>query len=472
MPKNNRTVTLARVSSKTQEDGYSLDSQQKTIRKYCTDKNLKVIKEFRLSETASKNERRKVFQEMLGYLKKNNAMNLVVEKTDRLTRNFRDAVVVDDWLEGDEFRRLHMVKESLEIHKYARSDTKLMWNIYLSFAKKYTDNLREEAMKGWDEKLAQGWTPASPPHGYKTIKQDGKRIHVLDEERAFIVERAFSLYSMPGQNVETAAQELTASGLTTSRGRPLTKSAVYKMLRNKYYIGTIQFAGKEYPGAQEPLLTKELFDAVQDKLSHGRATKKRVHDPVLKGVMRCKSCKAMVTWSLQKGYYYGACQRRNDVCRKYPFIRHDRVEDQVIRSIELVDAQDKKQLKFMRLMSALNAMREPYVGSHRKMVTKHLRQQQTRLERMIDNLYEDKIAGVMDEQKYTTRATQLQDDITIIEYRLKKIEAVEPKTSNIIEPPKSICELYERESKVGKRMIIAEVLTINFQAGAAQVYPR
>lgn len=44
--------------------------------------------------------------------------------------------------------------------------------IYLAFAKKHTDNLREEAMKGWAEKLAQGWMPAPPPPGYKTATED------------------------------------------------------------------------------------------------------------------------------------------------------------------------------------------------------------------------------------------------------------------------------------------------------------
>ena len=170
-----RTVTLARVSSKSQEEeGYSLDAQLKLMRQYCSERKLNVITEFRISETASKNERRTVFREMLRYITQNNITNLVVEKTDRLTRNFRDAVVVDDWLEADQRRVLHMVKEGLVIHKYSRSDTKLMWNIYLSFAKKYSDNLREEAMKGWYEKLAQGWMPSPPPPGYKTAIEDGQ----------------------------------------------------------------------------------------------------------------------------------------------------------------------------------------------------------------------------------------------------------------------------------------------------------
>ncbi|QQR53282.1 recombinase family protein [bacterium] len=88
--------------------------------------------------------------------------HLAVEKTDRLTRNFKDSVAIDDWLAKDEDRMLHAVKEGLLLHKNSKSDVKFMWNIHLAVAKKYTDNLREEAMKGWAEKLAQGWLPAPP----------------------------------------------------------------------------------------------------------------------------------------------------------------------------------------------------------------------------------------------------------------------------------------------------------------------
>lgn len=161
---DNTAVILARVSSKAQEDeGYSLDSQLKLLQGYCHQRELEVVKIFKIAETASKEQSRKVFHELLLHLSTHKIFHLAVEKTDRLTRNFRDAVAIDDWLEQDPRRRLHAVKENLLLHKEARSDVKFMWNIHLSVAKKYSDNLREEAMKGWAEKLAQGWLPSQPP---------------------------------------------------------------------------------------------------------------------------------------------------------------------------------------------------------------------------------------------------------------------------------------------------------------------
>ena len=146
-----------------------LISQLKLLKGYCEKQDLEVIKIYKIAETASKEQSRKIFQELLTYLSKQKIYHLAVEKTDRFTRNFRDAVAIDEWLEKNENRRLHAVKENLLLHKNAKSDVKFMWNIHLSVAKKYTDNLREEAMKGWAYKLAQGWLPSVPPPGYMTV---------------------------------------------------------------------------------------------------------------------------------------------------------------------------------------------------------------------------------------------------------------------------------------------------------------
>ena len=110
----NSAVILARVSSKSQEDeGYSLDSQLKLLQGYCISNNLSVVKVYKIAETASKQQSRKVFNELLAYMQNNNVYNLAVEKTDRLTRNLRDAVAIDDWLEADSNRMLHAVKENI-----------------------------------------------------------------------------------------------------------------------------------------------------------------------------------------------------------------------------------------------------------------------------------------------------------------------------------------------------------------------
>jgi site-specific DNA recombinase len=97
------------------------------------------------------------------FIEDNNVKHLIVEKVDRHVRNLHDAVETNDWLMADEAKRVHFVKDSLVMHKNSRSQEWLNWGIRVVMAKNYIDNLREEAMKGWAEKLAQGWLPGVPP---------------------------------------------------------------------------------------------------------------------------------------------------------------------------------------------------------------------------------------------------------------------------------------------------------------------
>src|SRR4051812_26772576 len=104
-----KCVVLARVSSRAQEEeGYSLDAQERLADEYCSKKQLKTLRVFRITETASKAKERQVFGEMMKYIVKNRIKVLVVEKADRLTRSFKDMVMIDDWLEADDTRQVHL----------------------------------------------------------------------------------------------------------------------------------------------------------------------------------------------------------------------------------------------------------------------------------------------------------------------------------------------------------------------------
>src|ERR1039458_9063463 len=124
------------------------------------------------------------------------------------------------------------------------------------------------------------------------------------------------------------------AGLRTKQGRPFSKSHVHRILTNPFYIGINRFDGKEYPGAQEPIISKELFERVQRKLHRGRAQPFTKHHPTLQGLIRCEDCGSIVTWSLQKGRYYGVCRRLTDNCKKGRALREDRVEAIILEQLK------------------------------------------------------------------------------------------------------------------------------------------
>ncbi|HUD06814.1 MAG TPA: recombinase family protein [Candidatus Saccharimonadales bacterium] len=466
------SVILARVSSKAQEDeGYSLDSQSKLLANYCESKGFEVVKTFRITETASKQQSRKIFQELMAYMLENKIYHLVVEKTDRLTRNFRDAVAIDDWLDGNENRMLHAVKENLLLHKNAKSDVKFMWSIHLSVAKKYTDNLREEAMKGWAEKLAQGWLPSPPPPGYMTITQNGKRIHVPDPASHGIMHSIFKKYLDPGHSVNSIAREMDILGLKTKMGRPFSKSHVHRILSNTFYIGINHFDGKDYPGAQETFISKELFDQVQGKLHKGRPTRLYRHNPVLKNVITCEDCGGMVTWQYQKGRYYGACQRRNKSCSSVKFLREDKVEEAIIKELEKLVSPSQEVIDWVA-----SSMREEHqinIDNREKMLAS-METQLVRLERMDNELYDDKLAGVIPLDKYEIKHAQFMAQKNDIEVKRAEIDVSIAKGLEqrliILELSQKAASIYQMRSPDQKRLIITKLFAnITYKGGLVSV---
>jgi site-specific DNA recombinase len=101
-------------------------------------------------ETA-KTTGRKQFGEMVQYFEKHPEFRVViVEKTDRLYRNFHDCVTLEDL--GIE---IHLPKEGQVINKDSKSQAKLVHGIQLVIARNYIENLREEVKKGMRESRAR-----------------------------------------------------------------------------------------------------------------------------------------------------------------------------------------------------------------------------------------------------------------------------------------------------------------------------
>ena len=175
-------VLYGRVSSKDQEkEGFSIPAQQKLLESYAVDNGFHIHTRYTDMETA-KRAGRPGFAEMVALLRRNPRCRiLIVEKTDRLYRNFKDYVTLDE-IEGLE---IHFVKEGAIIFRDSRSSEKFIHGIKVLMAKNYIDNLSEETRKGMLEKAAQGIFPSYAPIGYKNADgPSGKRIIVVDETTA------------------------------------------------------------------------------------------------------------------------------------------------------------------------------------------------------------------------------------------------------------------------------------------------
>lgn len=467
-----KAVSIARVSSKRQEDeGYSLPAQKKLLQTYAIDRGLKVLKTFEIAETASKSQQRKIFQSAMRYIEDNGVKHLLVEKVDRHVRNLNDAVETHDWLIVDKERRVHFVKDGLVLHQNSRSQEWLNWGIRVVMAKNYIDNLREESMKGTNEKLAQGWSPSVPPIGYRTVVKDGKRIHEPDPHAWRTIKEMFKLYLREGESAATVTTEMERRGVVTRGGRPFQHSKVFKMLTNKYYIGIIQFSGKEYPGNHETFISIDLFERIQNKLHGNRPSVYKRHNPLFKNMLTCGLCHGVITWQLQKGRYYGSCQRLREACKGRKTIREDRLEEEIKRMLKnLVSPRPEvvdwamNELKVRDESSSLSA----------KESIKDITVQVDRFLRMDARLYDDKLAGDISRETYQTKHDAFMAQINELEAEKERLERdLDSQTDKIIAFTKlsqKAAELYDSRSVKQKRVIITKLFQdISYDDGFVSV---
>jgi site-specific DNA recombinase len=161
-----KAIVYARVSSKEQErEGFSIPAQLKLLQEYALRNQLQVVREFIDIETA-KTTGRQNFDEMVRFLEhKRDCRILLVEKTDRLYRNLRDAVTLED-LDIE----IHLVKEGQVISKDAKSQTKLIHGMHLVLARHYIENLREEVKRECGKRRSRGSSPAAHRWDTETTK--------------------------------------------------------------------------------------------------------------------------------------------------------------------------------------------------------------------------------------------------------------------------------------------------------------
>lgn len=256
-----QAVLYVRVSSKEQEKGgFSIPAQLRLLRQYGETQGFTIIKEFRDVETA-KQSGREGFGEMVNYLLNNsNCKYLLVEKTDRLYRNFKDYVSLEDM-----DVEIHLVKEGSIVSNNSKSAEKFIHGIKVLMAKNYVDNLSEETRKGMTEKAAEGIWPSAAPLGYKNIAgRDGKRTIKPDTKMSRIIYSLYKDYSTGRYSLTEITKRYWNKGLVVRKSKKiLSKSTVYKILTNRMYTGVFQWRDINYRGKYKPIIPHKLWEKAQ-----------------------------------------------------------------------------------------------------------------------------------------------------------------------------------------------------------------
>jgi site-specific DNA recombinase len=406
-------VLYARVSSKEQEQGYSIPAQQELLRRYAAQKGVAVAREFVDVESA-KASGRPGFVAMVEYLRQNPGCRMVLaEKTDRLYRNLKDYVTMDEL--GVE---IHMVKENEILSRSSRSAQKFMHGIRVLMAKNYIDNLSEEVKKGLHTKASQKLWPSFAPPGYRNmVSAAGKRIISPDPVLGPVVTWLFEWFASGEYSLKSLARKAYAEGFRFRKSQnKVPVATLQKILRKRIYMGDFDYAGVRYPGSHEPLVPRETWERVQDILN-GRQMKvgKGRREFAYSGMVRCGHCGCSLVGELKKGrYVYYHCTGYRGKCGE-PYTREEALEQQFaeqLRELILSPAMvrwlrtDVVESKETEEAARARALQDYQVALDATLARLNL-------------LYEDRLDGRIDAATYDRKAKETRGQLERIQQRIQ-----------------------------------------------------
>jgi len=302
----NKYFAYIRVSTARQgEQGVSLEQQRDAITRYAQRNHMEVARTFEERETAAKSGR-PIFNQMIRDLKNGKARGVVIHKVDRSARNLRDWADLGEII--DRGIEVHFVNEGLDLNSRGG---RLSADIQAVVAADFIRNLREETKKGFYGRLKQGILPMPAPPGYRNVGSGKPK--ELDPRTAPLVRHIFETYATGTINFHGLLSEAERVGLRGRSGKQLTLNGLSKLLNNPFYMGLIQIktSGQSFVGAHEPLITKALFERVQNVL-HGRInTRTNRHDFLFRRRLTCKNCGYTLIGETHKGFIYYRCQIRD-----------------------------------------------------------------------------------------------------------------------------------------------------------------
>ncbi len=308
--------------------------------------HLEVVEIKKESHSAKEAGQRPVFNEIIEEIKSRKFNGILTWAPDRISRNAGDLGRVVDLMDAG---ILH------EIRTYGQRFTnspneKFLLMILGSQAKLENDNKVVNVKRGLRARCEMGLWPCVAPTGYLNSTSKEKSCQVeIDSHRAPIVKKmfekvAYDKYS--GRRLHAWLKDEIK--FKTKSGKPLTISNIYLSLRNTFYYGTFEYpkgGGQWYTGKHTPIITKELFDKVQESIAE-HLIKTGGKEFAFTKLMTCGLCgsgisadekfKKLKNGSIHRYVYYG-CSRFHDKNCKSGYMREENLIEQLAKLMDNID---------------------------------------------------------------------------------------------------------------------------------------
>jgi site-specific DNA recombinase len=393
----------------------SIEAQLTELRLFAEKEKLMIKQEFVESMTA-KVPGRPLFNEMMSRIEKGEAKGIIAWHPDRLARNSVDGGRIVYLLDTEHINFLKFPTFWFE----NTPQGKFMLNIAFGQSKYYVDNLSENVKRGNRQKLRNGGWPGRAPIGYLNDKVTGNII--VDPHRGPIVTRVFQAYATGKYSQVELREVATTWGLVSrdkrNKGGLLAYNCFQKILANPFYYGLMRRDGELYQGKHEPLITKDLFEQVQEVIR--QSTKShftRKHHFAFLGLATCVYCGCSITAERQKGHHYYRCTKKKGKCPG-KYIREEKLDEQIDEIIKKVALPtDIYQKMIAEWAKEQSKARQPFTKLKQK-IAKDIPE----IDSKLDHLLDAHLEGLITKIEYQSKKEALLKKKVDLEERLEKLE--------------------------------------------------
>jgi DNA invertase Pin-like site-specific DNA recombinase len=212
---------------------------------------------------------RPALQRLLEDIKAKKVDIIVVYKVDRLTRSLADFAKLVELFDAHGVSFVSVTQQ----FNTTTSMGRLTLNVLLSFAQ-FEREVTSERIR---DKIAASkrkglWVGGMAPLGYETrdrkitvIEQEAEAVRTIFRSYLELGSLSRLMVDLRSRNVVTKVRTLK-SGQTVG-GIHFTRGPLAHLLRNRFYIGEVEFKNEVLPGEQPAIIDRRLFDAVQARLS-------------------------------------------------------------------------------------------------------------------------------------------------------------------------------------------------------------
>ncbi len=398
-----RYCLYARKSTESEERQIlSIDSQIKEMLQLAEKEGLEIVSMKRESHSAKETGQRPVFNEIVEEIKTGKYNGILTWAPDRISRNAGDLGKIVDLMDAG---KLHEIRTFGQQFTNSPSE-KFLLMILGSQAKLENDNRAVNVKRGMRARCEMGLRPGSTLTGYINERHMDRKCQVIiDPERGMVIRKMFEKVGYEKWSGPKLYHWLRFElNFQTQGKKPLALGNMYRILSNPFYYGVFEYprnSGNWYQGKHEPLVSKELFDKVQEQLKRGNI-KRESHEFAFTKLMTCGKCGSCI--SAEEKYkerkdgttaryvYYGCGRTKDKQCKGNTYLREEELVSQLLTILDQIDFNEmnvqmkfedelKRHNKFQRTVLGLSDPRAEHEDINIKMYAKYILKEGTNEEK-------------------------------------------------------------------------------------------